>query len=578
MYFGGAYFLYKDVFDRTPAISELQSLLQDLSRVEAVSVLSQLNAGLRLVKREREAAAKLQQDLAGAFFDDETIHRFKERFGPVHMGDRPVFHAPQVLNVIRLVVQHSTGSEDPATDTTARYKLGTACLMMNDLMVTAEEEAVIASNAPEEQRMRALMTQMFGPFEVVNTAAITHIIYRSRIMFHVLLNDKRVVDRITGECEGFDFAEEFSRIAGLPLSHWLFLVFGFYAYLSHYLTPDGTRHPEFLAIDRTKFRGESRITEFDFGAVLRTLSIQVEELEAMLEQPGPTDWRFDFVPFRSRPLVEIRPDKFVCPDIGFLIEKMHSGVYWAIFDGLSKVGRWKLFKAWGILFEEYVNWFLSERRFEFEPRPRWADGSECFDGAISAGVSFVPMEYKGGFLKVGARYSGMTAPLESDLDLKIGEGCQQLARKIETLFNADPRKRKELRDIPLTSVTRVIPVLVVQDHILRGPFINWLLNKNFNNLLDRAQLRAGVTVDSLNVVGIHELETMAESTDGGQFDMLQGLQLRCFRDPEMRSELHNFLMMIPGYGEGKSERVENILEKQWKKIEQYMFGTHDKAV
>jgi hypothetical protein len=181
-------------------------------------------------------------------------------------------------------------------------------------------------------------------------------------------------------------------------------------------------------------------------------------------------------------------------------------------------------------------------------------------------------------LKVGARYSGSPTPFESDLDLKIGEGCQQLARKIEALFNADPKKRKELQDIPLTSVTRVIPVLVVQDHILRGPLVNWLLNKSFNDRLDRAQLRAGVTVDSLNVVGVHELETMVESAEGAQFDMLHGLQLRCFRDPEMRSELHNFLMMIPGYGEGKSDRVENIVEEQWEKIEEYVFGTHDKAV
>lgn len=578
MYFGGAYFLYKDVFDRTPSLPELQSVLRDLNAVEAVRVLSQMNADLRLVKRERDTAAKLQQELASALFDDETVRRFKERFGPVHMGDRPVFHAPQVLNVIRLVVQHSVGSQDPATDTAARYKLGTACLMMNDLMVTAEEEAAIASSVPEEQRIRALMTQVLGPFEVVNTAAITHIAYRSRIMFHVLLNNPQVVDRIARECEGFDFAREFSRIIGISVEHWLFQVFGFYACLSHYVTPDGIRYPEFVVIDRTTFRGDSKITEFDFGVMLRTLSIKSADLKAMFNEPAPTDWRFDFTPFRARPLLEIMPDKFVCPDIGFLVEKMHSGVFWALFDGLSREERWKLFKAWGILFEEYVNWFLAMRAFEFKPRPQWADGTECFDGAITADARFMPMEYKGGFLKVAARYSGTPVPFEADLELKIAEGCEQLARKIESLFTASPISRKELRDIPLTAITRVIPVLVVQDHILRGPLVNWLLNNKFNERLDRSQLRPGVTVDSLNVVGIHELETMAESTEDGKFDIFHGLQLRCFRDPEMRSELHNFLMMIPAYGEGKSARVESILEDQWQKMEQYMFGTSDEAV
>src|SRR5712691_3627043 len=134
MYFGGAYFLYKDVFDRRPALSELRSSLRDLDRAEALALLCQINADLRLSKREKERAGKLQQELAGSLLDDETVARFKERFGSVHMADRPVFHTPQILNDIRLVVQHSSGSEKPLTDTAARYKLGAACLMMNDLL------------------------------------------------------------------------------------------------------------------------------------------------------------------------------------------------------------------------------------------------------------------------------------------------------------------------------------------------------------------------------------------------------------------------------------------------------------
>jgi hypothetical protein len=80
----------------------------------------------------------------------------------------------------------------------------------------------------------------------------------------------------------------------------------------------------------------------------------------------------------------------------------------------------------------------------------------------------------------------------------------------------------------------------------------------------------------MNLVGIQELETMAESAEGGTYDILHGLQLRCFKDPEMRSELHNFLMTIPGYGTGKSERIETILAQQWKAIEEYLFGKVDK--
>jgi hypothetical protein len=65
---------------------------------------------------------------------------------------------------------------------------------------------------------------------------------------------------------------------------------------------------------------------------------------------------------------------------------------------------------------------------------------------------------------------------------------------------------------------------------------------------------------------------MAESAEGGQFDIFHGLQLRCFKDPEMKSELQEFLSAIPGYGSGKSERIETIMREQFEELTEYSFG------
>jgi hypothetical protein len=109
MYRTAVYFLYREVFDRTPELSELVSLVRDLDPPEAAVLLCQLNADLRLPRRDKQAVAKVQQELAAYFLDDETIARFKQRFGPIDMADRPVFHPVQVLNVLRLVLQRSAG-------------------------------------------------------------------------------------------------------------------------------------------------------------------------------------------------------------------------------------------------------------------------------------------------------------------------------------------------------------------------------------------------------------------------------------------------------------------------------------
>jgi hypothetical protein len=565
---------HREIYDHPATLQDLVSLILELNLVDSARLFCQMNADFRLTKREREAVGKTQQDIAGGLLSDETIGRLKARFGRSHMADRPIFYPAQILNVFQLMLNHSKGPRSPLTDESSRHALGNACLMMSDLMMTDGERRSVASG-DREGISRALMAQMLGPFELQNPASIAHVIYRSRIMFRELLGRQAIRDRIRKQCQGFDFENEFLRVAGVPLSKWLVLIQAFYAYLAHYRDQEGGRHPEFLAIDRLQFGKDTPIPQTDLDAALRSVSSTVEGLRDSLKSAGAGDWRFDSVPFRSKPLIQLQPDKFYCLDLGLLVEKIHTGVFWTIHDGLTRAESQNLSIAWGILFEEYVNWFLAGRPIgdhSFWPAPQWSLGGECLDGAFMKGCVFMPMEYKGGFLLREARYAGSSILLEAELETKIAKGCKQIARKIESLFNRQPNYRRLLRDIPLDHITRIVPVLVVQDPILGGPLLNWRINKSFNEILDRTQVRPDVTVDALNVVGIRELETMAESAESGGFDLFGGLQLRCYADPEMRSNLHNFLLDVPGYGEGKSVRIDSILESQFAEALTYLFG------
>lgn len=573
MPFGGPFFSHEEIFDKKSTLEEIRALLCDLDPIPTFALLCQINTDLRLVTRERKQYGALQSEFVGGLLDDDTMARLKLRFAQVHCGDRPVFHPTQVLNLMRLATQICSGNLDPFPDSEARYKVGAACLMMNDLFLTAEEKTAI-STGDEDTRRRALMSQMLGPFEIVNTQAITHLLYRSSVMFRILLSNHRVTERIRKVCCGFDFEREFLNITGISLTTYLFLIFLAYSYFLQYQDESGQRNHTFLGIDRTVFRGESNITADELDSFLRAMSLPFNEFKNLLSKKRPVDWRYDFTPFKGKPLVELHPNKYFCSDLGFLIEKMHSGVYWTLFDGVKD--RPQLSQAWGILFEEYVNWFLRDRHFTastlFFPSPEWSNGGESFDGALIQDSRFMPMEYKGKVLKLEARYSGDPSAFESDMDLKIVEGCEQLAKKIQGLFHIVEGKRRRLKDVSLDHVTRVLPVLVVQDHILRGPFVNWRLNQSFLSILDRGVLRPTVTVEPLNVVGIQELETMAESAEGGSFDIFQGLQMRCLRDPEMKSELQEFLSGMPGYGSGKSNRVEQLVQDQFEELQNYSFG------
>jgi hypothetical protein len=112
-----------------------------------------------------------------------------------------------------------------------------------------------------------------------------------------------------------------------------------------------------------------------------------------------------------------------------------------------------------------------------------------------------------------------------------------LAEKIGAIFAADDRNRRELEDLDCSNVRAVVPVLVLQDHILRVPFVNWYLNRRFQEFIGQQEIRPGVVVRPLTVLMIHELESIVHSVESEDFDFVYALQNGTVRDPDVLSNL-----------------------------------------
>ena len=208
------YLEFRELFDRVPDLAELVSVLQPLELKETLTLLCQMNADFRL-RRGQDAAASLQNELAGSLFDDDTLDRLKKRFPVEHASKRPMFLPLQILNLIQLAAQHSRGTDNPVSDLEARYRVGTACLIMSDLLVNREEREALTSRTPDSVAL-PLMIQSLGPFEIQNAPSISHIVYRAQVLFGNVLRNPAVLDRINRECEGFDFEKSFAQTVGSP--------------------------------------------------------------------------------------------------------------------------------------------------------------------------------------------------------------------------------------------------------------------------------------------------------------------------------------------------------------------------
>jgi len=578
----GVIFSYSDVFDRQPTKEELIAFIEKIPLRHAAFVISRINLALRYAMQEKGQFGKVQELLIAAHIDDEILGLFKARFPTVKCDERPVFLPQSLLSVLRIVVTHCDPVPPPnaENDESVRYAIGRACLMMNSLLFTSDEGKALKSGT-EDDRRTELMTQTIAGFELINSPKADHLMPRLQVMYRMLLRNPSVTSRIALECEGFDFEREFIELVGLPLDRWLFVIFAIYAYFLNGANPLDP-HPEYMLISPGTFCGESGITQAELETVLATISIPTAELKSAIENETSTDPRYDFVAFRSRPLLSVEEGKLLPADLAFIVEKCHTGVQWTIHDKLPIKRRQTLFNAWGVLFEEYVHWLLEGMRTELPIKyirtPKWKNTKvESFDGILLQDQVLMPAEYKGGFLSRGARYSGNSRNLLTELDAKFAPGCDQLAEKIGALFAEDDTVRKELEELPLDHFRSIVPVLVLQDHIFRVPFLNWYLNKKFQERLRYSRLRAGVFVRPLTVINIQDLESIVHSVEGANFNFIYALHHRTIRDERVLSDLIDALRQFPQFGKATSPRIKKALEDAQADWSSYLFPNSKKS-
>jgi hypothetical protein len=132
----------------------------------------------------------------------------------------------------------------------------------------------------------------------------------------------------------------------------------------------------------------------------------------------------------------------------------------------------------------------------------------------------------------------------TDLQRKVGVGCTQLARDIGSLF-ADKGRAKRLRNVPIPpNPICVLPILVVQDLMLRTPFINYFLNQHFQDERQRYPTPERIQVMPLNVAQITDLEDLVERAEAFDLDVLNVLRERCLKSGDMLWELPDVVSSI----------------------------------
>jgi hypothetical protein len=500
---------WKEIFGARPTEAELLNEIRELDRVHTISLLAQINLLLALDRfhANEQSTIELQTFLVNLLIDEDLFTLLKTKFGNEKLAYLRPFHSLQVLTLMKRVVLNSPdiGGLQPGTDNRANTRLGRCLMMTNDFLVSQENISAIRPERPRNKRKLALQLQFGSSQEISNPPEIYVSVVRSDMIFGNL------VKSVPGT---LNVREAFEQSSGMTLEEYVDHILGL---LTYYITLDFRKLTEdpglsYIAIRKIFAESRSALVERFWQRELVTM----EGLQASLREPTGLKPHLDFIALRKKPFLEVAQDSAIALHLGFVQEKLESGLFWAIFNSLNtREEKYSMFTYWGHLFEQYVSQLFAKSlkgsSTNFVSFSQFCDNDEeAFDGVASDGKYLIVMEYKGGFLSAKAKYAEDEDEFVRDLDRKFGSGkgagLEQLVRKIAAVFAENPAKRRPIKGLDTSAVKVVVPVLVVQESFVSSEITASCLADSFGSLKRKERLDSSVVYTFPLVMDVSDVE------------------------------------------------------------------------
>jgi hypothetical protein len=518
------------MFGVRPTEDQLLREVRSLDRLHTFWLLARINIFLALDRAHSDPGEtiKLQTQLVNTYIDENLFESLKQKFGRERLVDRQPFHSLQMLTLMKKVILEGArdGGIRPDVDREGAHCLGRCLMMINDFLFTeGNAQAINANRVSQARRRIALQLQLGSGLEVNNPPSIDRSIVRSDIIFNEIL--EKIAPTL-------DVRDLFAQRIGLKLDEYVDLIFGV---LTHYITLDSHKLNEETGLAcinvETYFPEVRRESSEKFWKLELTT---LDELEERLRPASRLKPQHDFIAFRQRPFDQVAEGNAVPVHVGFIQEKLESGLFWSIFHSLSSdEERASLFRDWGRLFEQYISETL-HRALEgtsekYYPFPKFSDNNdEGFDGVIVAGEYCVVMEYKGGFLKADAKYAEDEDEFICDLEKKFGgekkAGMEQLSRKVGAVFAAKMSQRRPLRGIDTSNVKVVVPMMIVQESFVSSEITTPYLVEIFKSLKYKQGVDPRIACTFPLVLDVSEIENLKSYLISGKISFIDCIMER----------------------------------------------------
>ncbi len=427
------------------------------------------------------------------------------------LRERIIFNRESTLRLLSTSVNVSDPRSVRTPDGTeeAKSDLAKCYLIANEL---SEKESVDSgTNFPMDH----------GPEPLAGLIPALEYAINSQPWFRIrkfLVRSKAFLTRLIQEAENFDVNKTFCTATGLTLEGYQYLIFSILSVASHY-SPQEILKGEAGFIN-TK---PSPCLKPLYDKLLQQVCVPIEDLpyREQLTRSLPSEYRL----WREYPLVKMGENQIMCADIGFLLDKLETGVFWIINHQRQKKNKAKdedIIGLWGKVFESYVASIIQRALPSIASQtvddaegylinPKYDQTNrECTDVAVCGRETLILMECKAPILTAESKFSGDSSKFYKNLKAKIIEpkGLKQLQNAIQNLAHINEEKRLRIKGINMSRVKRIFPVLVFSDRIFSFPIMNWFLDSEFQRLTNTNVLRRNLEIMPLTVLTIDELESL----------------------------------------------------------------------
>lgn len=305
----------------------------------------------------------------------------------------------------------------------------------------------------------------------------------------LLVRSEALLTRLQAKSSDFDVNEIFTRAIGLTLLDYQCLILGIFAFYWRFSPLEICRQDW---TDKSLFFSPNTSQALTplYNKFLGHVSISIDKLAAKAEETKslPNEFRL----WREYPLIEISENQFICVDVGFLVEKLQSGVFWILRQyliGSKDAGKFE--QLWGDIFTDYAAAIMlrgisaqSLSRSETcmpNPKSNRKPETEFTDIVVYGSDTLILVECKASVLSAKAKFSGEFRNFRNGIAPNALKGIEQLANAIESLGTTG------VKGIDISKVRKIYPILVLSDHAFSSLGMNSFLDSEFQGKVRRSK-------------------------------------------------------------------------------------------